>query len=174
MSRRTQPLRRYVDQFLAETGKVEPLESAPLAAELVEWLTALAEDGDTLAQITLDTMRQEGAEKWVRDAIGHRVPFKDPTTGQVLAGRTRAGVPARDEQGARLGHWQQPLFVAMRRHEFRDWLAARRAERATATAYVALGSRIERAWSDYPTAATVAEVCDLAGIDLPAELLEAV
>lgn len=175
MSRRRlpRPFQDFVDAFLKEQGEPERASVAELGDNFIVWLQRRPEQDGPLAKAAMDAMRREGSQKWMRETLGHRVVFVDQSTRQVLAGRTRAGVPVRDEHGAPLGTYQQVFFRSMTRREFADELVKWRANWAGAGAYVALGQQIERAWTDHPTIATVGEVCDAAGIVLPPELRSA-
>jgi hypothetical protein len=174
MSTRRQPapLRALVDQFLkqAEADLIDRAAPAQLAPDFAAWVEALAEGGDMIAQAALDRMRLDGAERWLKEGIARRVGWLDPETGQALAGRTRAGTPMRDEQGARVGGFQQVMFRRMTRREFEDWAAMLRANRAALDASLAFARQVLHAWDRYPEAETVEAVCNLAGIELPPEL----
>lgn len=174
MSTRRQPapLRQLVELFLKQADADVSDRAAParLAPEFIRWLRSMAEGGDALARAALDRMQVERAEQWLKDGLARRIGWQDPETGQPLAGRTRAGTPIRDEHGARVGGFQQVLFRRMTRREFEDWTAGLRANRAALAASITFADRVLRAWDRYPTASSLEEVCDLAGIELPPEL----
>jgi hypothetical protein len=172
MTRQSGPFRQLADQFLkeAETALLDRPVTAALAGDFTDWLAKRATPGDQFARAALDRMRQEGAEKWIKEALARRVGWVDAESGQRLAGRTRAGTPMRDENGARIGGFQQVLFRRMTRREFEDWVAMMRANRDSLSASIAFGNRVLRAWDEHPQIEALDELCTVAGIDLPDEL----
>jgi hypothetical protein len=172
MTRQSGPFRQLADQFLkeAEAALIDRPVTAVLASNFNDWLVKRAKDGDRFAQAALDRMRQEGAEKWIKEALARRVGWVDPESGQQLAGRTRAGTPMRDEHGARIGGFQQVLFRRMTRREFEDWTAMLRANRDALSASIAFANQVLRAWDQHPQIEALDDLCRVAGIALPPEL----
>lgn len=173
MKQQPGPFRSLVDQFLkqANADLTERAITARLAPNLIDWLTAEAAAGDVVAEAALERMHRDGAEKWIKEGIARRVGWVDAETGQALAGRTRAGTPIRDEHGARAGGFQQVIFRRMTRREFEDWTAMLRRNRDALSASIAFANQVLPAWDRYPNAMTLEEICSLAGIQMPPELL---